>query len=152
MTQPSASKSQGNIGSLIVSALFVLIGFVTLYDSTSYTDRDSQVFPQTVAIILIITAAISFVTRFLRPIDSDGFGRGVWWRRILLVATMFLTCFAMPVVGFLAAGTIAFAGGLIAAMHENWTAKTIVLYWGCGALIMVAFFSLFKFVLHVPLP
>lgn len=152
MSQSSASKSQGHIGSLVVSALFVAIGFITLYDTTNYTDRDSQVFPQTVAIILIITAAISFVTRFLKPVAEEGFGRGIWWRRVLLVVAMFLTCFAMPIVGFLAAGTIVFAGGLIAAMHESWTAKTAILYWGCGALIMVAFFSLFKFVLHVPLP
>lgn len=152
MSGPTTSKSQGHIGSLLTSALFVLIGFVTIYDAASYTDRDSQVFPQTVAIILIITATISFVTRFLQPTDDGGFGRGIWWRRVLLVITMLLTCFAMPYVGFLAAGTIAFAGGLIAAMHESWTAKTVLLYWGCGAVIMVAFFALFKFVLHVPLP
>lgn len=152
MTQSSGSKSQGHIGSLVVSALFVLVGLVTLYDTTNYTDRDSQVFPQTVAVILIITAAISFVTRFLKPTNDGGFGRGIWWRRIFLVVTMFLTCFAMPIVGFLPAGTIAFAGGLIAAMHERWSARTVLLYWGCGALIMGAFFSLFKFVLNVPLP
>ena len=151
MSGPKASKFQGHIGSLLTSALFVLIGFVTIYDAASYTDRDSQVFPQTVAIILIITAAISFVTRFLQPTDDGGFGRGIWWRRVLLVITMLLTCLAMPYVGFLAAGTIAFAGGLIAAMHDSWTAKTAMLYWGCGGVIMVAFFALFKFVLHVPL-
>lgn len=152
MTHTTASKSQGHIGSMIVSALFVLVGIVTLYDTTSYTDRDSQVFPQTVAIILIITAAISFITRFLKPTDDGGFGRGIWWRRVFLIITMFLTCFAIPIVGFLAAGVIAFAGGLIAAMHDKWTAKTAVLYWGSGAVIMVAFFTLFKFILHVPLP
>ena len=56
MSGPKASKFQGHIGSLLTSALFVLIGFVTIYDAASYTDRDSQVFPQTVAIILIIIA------------------------------------------------------------------------------------------------
>ena len=152
MSGPTTSKSQGHIGSLLTSALFVLIGFVTIYDAASYTDRDSQVFPQTVAIILIITATISFVTRFLQPTDDGGFGRGIWWRTVLLVITMLPTCLALPFGGFLAAGTIAFAGGLIAAMHESWTAKTVLLYWGCGAVIMVAFFALFKFVLHVPLP
>ncbi len=146
------SNSQGHIGSLIVSGLFVLTGFVTLYDTTGYSDRDSQVFPQTVAIILIITAAISFLTRFLRPSDEGGFGTGIWWRRCLLIVTMFLACIAMPLVGFLPAGAIAFAGGLIAAMHDRWTGSTVLLYWGAGAVIMVFFFSLFKFVLHVPLP
>ena len=152
MTEASQTRSQGQIGSLCVSALFVAVCVITLYDTTGYSDRDSQVFPQTVAIILIITAAASFITRFLKPSADGGFGRGIWWRRVLLVATMFLTCFAMPIIGFLAAGTIAFAGGLIAAMHDRWTLKTAVLYWSCGAVIMVSFYALFKFVLYVPLP
>ncbi len=49
MSDSSVSKSQGQTGSLIVSALFAFAGVVTLYDTMSYTDRDSQVFPQTVA-------------------------------------------------------------------------------------------------------
>lgn len=152
MTASFTSKSQGHIGSLLVSALFVVAGVVTLYDTMGYSDRDSQVFPQTVAIILIITAAISFITQFLKPSDEGGFGSGIWWRRCLLIISMFLACFAMPVVGFLPAGAIAFAGGLIAAMHDRWTPSNLLLYWGSGAVIMIAFFSLFKFILHVPLP
>ena len=41
---------QGRLGSLIVTAFFFIAGIVTLYDTTSYSDTDSQVFPQTVAI------------------------------------------------------------------------------------------------------
>jgi len=152
MMDTPVSKSQGQMGSLLTSAFFILAGVVTLYDTTGYTDRDSQVFPTTVAILLIITAGISFVTRFLKPSDGGGFGTGVWWRRFLLIVTMLLACFAMPYVGFLPAGAIAFAGGLIAAMHDDWTKSTVFLYWGAGAVIMVAFFALFKFVLLVPLP
>ncbi len=152
MSNSSVTRSSGQLGSLIISALFVLAGVITLYDTLGYTDRDSQVFPQTVAIILIICASISFVTRFLNPIDEGGFGRGSWWRRILLIVTMFITCFAMPVVGFLPAGVIAFAGGLIAAMHDRWSISNILVYWGSGAVVMIAFYTLFKFVLHVPLP
>lgn len=152
MSQLSTSRSQGHIGSLIVSAMFVVVGGITLIDTTTYTDRDSQVFPQTVAIILIITATISFITRFLQPSDDGGFGKGVWWRRVFLIATMFLACVLMPYVGFLAAGLVAFAGGLIAAMHDNWSAKTVILYWTSGAVILISFFVIFKFVLHVPLP
>ncbi len=152
MMSTPVSKSQGQIGSLLTSAFFVLAGVVTLYDTTGYSDRDSQVFPQTVAILLIITAGLSFIFRFLKPSDEGGFGTGVWWRRCLLIATMLLACFAMPYVGFLPAGAVAFAGGLIAAMHDDWSKSTILLYWGSGALIMVAFYALFKFVLLVPLP
>ncbi len=152
MNNSPTSKSQGDIGSLIVSALFVITGVITLYDTTSYTDKDSQVFPQTVAVVLIVTAAISFITRFLKPSNDGGFGHGIWWRRLFLLGAMFFTCFTMPVIGFLPAGIIAFSGGLIAAMHDQWSIKIAALYWGCGALIMIAFFVLFKFVLDVPLP
>ena len=152
MMNTPVSKSQGQIGSLLTSAFFVVAGVVTLYDTTGYTDRDSQVFPRTVAILLIITAGISFISRFLHPSDEGGFGTGIWWRRCLLIVTMLLACLVMPYVGFLPAGVIAFAGGLIAAMHDEWSKSTVLLYWGAGAVIMLAFFALFKFVLLVPLP
>lgn len=146
------STSQGQRGSLLASAFFVFAGAVTLYDTTGYSDRDSQVFPQTVAILLILTAGISFVHRFLRPSDEGGFGTGDWWRRCLLIAAMLGACFVMPYVGFLPGGAIAFAGGLLAAMHDAWRPATAFLYWGAGAVILVAFYALFKFVLLVPLP
>lgn len=152
MDRSESSKNNGQIGSLVISAFFVVVGAITLYDTTSYTDRDSQVFPQTVAIILVITAAVSFITRFLKPSSSGGFGRGVWWRRILLITAMFVTCLLIPVIGFLPASLVAFAGGLIAAMHERWTSANLFLYWGSGVLIIMSFFLLFKFVLYVPLP
>ena len=152
MAGSSALKSQGSIGSILVSAMFIVAGFVTLYDTTGYTDRDSKVFPQTVAIILIVTAAVSLIKQLLKPSEGGGFGTGIWWRRLLLIVTMFLTGLTMPIIGFLPAGAIAFAGGLIAAMHDKWTPSNLLLYWGSGAAIMVTFFSLFKFLLHVPLP
>lgn len=142
----------GHVGSLVVSALFVLMGIIALYDSTGYSDRDSQVFPRTVAIIMILAAGGSMITRFLNPREAGGFGTGTWWRRILLVVAMFAGCLAIPHIGFLASGAIAFAGGLVAAMHDRWTAMTAALYAGSGVAMMVAFFALFKYVLHVPLP
>ena len=148
----STSKSQGQFGSLLVSILFIIVGLITLYDTTSYSDRDSQVFPQTVAIILIITAGISLVARILKPSNEGGFGEGIWWRRVLFISAMFITCFAMPIIGFLASGIIAFISGLIAAMHDKWSIKTAFIYGCSGAIIMISFFILFKFILFVPLP
>ena len=152
MTPPSAMKSGGQIGSLLASLFFICAGLITLYDTTSYTDRDSQVFPQTVAIILVVTATVSFIARFLKPSDEGGFGTGIWWRRVLLIMAMFLMCFLIPKIGFLPAGAVAFSGGLIAAMHECWRAKTLILYPVSGAVVITASYVLFKFVLYVPLP
>ena len=152
MIKMNAGKNQGYLGSLIVSALFIIAGLVTLYDTNSYSDVDSKVFPRAVAIILIICAVISLITTIVKSSSEQGFGQGSWWRRIVLVITMLLACFAMPYVGFLAAGAIAFCGGLIAAMHDQWSMRIILLYGGIGAVIMVAFYSLFRYLLHVPLP
>ena len=116
MTPPSAMKSGGQIGSLLASLFFICAGLITLYDTTSYTDRDSQVFPQTVAIILVVTASFSFIARFLKPSDEGGFGTGIWWRRALLIIAMFLMGFLIPKIGFLPAGVVAFSGGLIAVL------------------------------------
>ena len=152
MSKMESRYSQANIGSLIVSLFFIVAGFVVLYDTSSYSDVDSKVFPQAVAIVLIICAAVSFLSGILKPFAEGGFGRGTWWRRILLVITMLIACSAMPLVGFLAASVIAFGGGLIAAMHKDWSTKTIFLYGGIGAVVMTVFYLLFRFILHVPLP
>ncbi|MEH6457804.1 MAG: tripartite tricarboxylate transporter TctB family protein [Cocleimonas sp.] len=147
-----AQDSQVSMGSFIVSAFFIIVGIVTLYDTMSYSDIDSKVFPRAAAIVLIICASASLIYGFIKPTAEEGFGRGSWWRRVLLVATMLISCFAMPYLGFLAASAIAFVGGLIAAMHDQWTKKKLLLYWGSGAFIMVGFYILFKVVLQVPLP
>ena len=152
MNTSNNEKHTSKPGSLIVSAFFIIAGIVTLYDTFSYSDIDSKVFPRASAIVLILCASISLIMGFLRAPRHEGFGRGIWWRRVLLVVTMLLTCIAMPYLGFLFAGMIAFAGGLIAAMHDRWSAKTLLLYWGSGALIMIGFYSLFRYALSVPLP
>ena len=141
-----------SIGSFIVSAFFIIVGIVTLYDTMSYSDIDSKVFPRASAIVLIICASASLIYGLIKPTVEEGFGHGTWWRRLLLVVTMLMSCFAMPYLGFLAASSIAFIGGLIAAMHDQWTKKKLLLYWGSGALIMIGFYVLFKIVLQVPLP
>jgi len=145
-------KTQGKLGSFIVSAFFIIAGIVTLYDTMSYSDLDSKVFPRAAAIVLILCASISLIFGFIKPTSEEGFGHGSWWRRMLLVATMLMSCIAMPYLGFLGASAIGFIGGLIAAMHDQWTSKRLFLYWGSGALIMIAFYVLFKIVLQVPLP
>ena len=145
-------KAGSRIGSIIASAFFVLVGLVTLYDTTSYSDIDSKIFPQTVAIILILCASIALAKSVFKTSADEGFGRGAWWRRIVLVASMLLACLVMPAIGFLAATGIAFAGGLISAMHHRWTMRNTLVYTGIGIAVMCLFYSLFRFVLLVPLP
>lgn len=144
--------NQSKIGSLLISVFFVFAGIITLWDSQKYTDVDSQVFPQTVAIVLIICATIAFIMTFIRSDESEGFGDGTWWRRVLLILSLLAACAAMPYIGFLLSGIVSFIGGLIAAMHNKWTTKSALIYGLSGLVIMSAFYTLFRFVLLVPLP
>ena len=144
--------NQENIGSLIIATVFIFIAIITLYDTTHYSDIDSKVFPRACAIVLLIFSVITVICELIKPSKVDGFGSGYWWRRVFLVTTMLMACLAMPYITFIPAGGIAFIGGLVAAMHDRWSARTLLLYWGSGAVIIVAFSSIFKYVLHVPLP
>jgi hypothetical protein len=141
-----------NVRSLIVPMFVIPAGFLTLYDSQSYTDADSSVLPQAAGISLILCASVSTIQNLIRPMANEGFGRGNWWRRLLLVTTMLLTCIAMPYIGFLLAAIIAFVGSIITAMHYRWSLKALIVYLGSGALIMTIFYMLFRYVLYIPLP
>ncbi|MGB0866160.1 MAG: tripartite tricarboxylate transporter TctB family protein [Granulosicoccaceae bacterium] len=149
MSKPTEKR----LGSLLVSLFFVAAGFVTLYDTGSYTDVDSQVFPRAVAVILIVTASLACAQWFWDTAQHDqGFGNGIWWRRCLIVTSLLFACFLIPLVGFFWASVVAFCGGLMAAMHDRWTRRTALIYTGVGLFTVAAFYSLFKFALHVPLP
>jgi len=152
MTDTTSKPGGKDIGTLIVASLFIALGLLTLHDVTSYSDTDSIVFPSFVAYALIFCSVLVIIYSWLRPNRDNGFGTGVWWRRLLLVATMLAGCFVMPFTGFLPATAIAFAGGLIAARHEGWDIKSAVVFAVSGVFIMAAFFSLFRFALGVPLP
>lgn len=149
-TPPSSGSK--DIGTLTVASLFIGLGLITLYDVTTYSDRDSMVFPSFVAYVLIFCSVLVIIGSWLRPNRDNGFGSGAWWRRVLLVATMLAGCFVMPFAGFLPATAIAFAGGLIAARHEGWDLRSAIIFAASGVFIMAGFYALFRFALGVPLP
>jgi hypothetical protein len=61
-------------------------------------------------------------------------------------------CLIMPFSGFLPATAVAFVGGLIAARHEGWDARSAIVFAASGIFIMAGFYALFRFALGVPLP
>jgi len=151
-TMSDAARAGSSTGTLLVSLFFIVAGIVTLYDTTTYTDVDSKVFPRAAAILLILAATISLVTDLVRGARESGFGNGDWWRRLLLVGAMLACCLAMPLTGFLPAAAIAFLGALVAAMHQRWTARHVLIYGVSGAVLMGGFYALFRYGLNVPLP
>lgn len=153
MTDATTSRpGQKDIGTLIIACVFIGLGLITLYDVTTYSDSDSIVFPRFVAYALIACSVLVLIVSWLKPSPKNGFGDGVWWRRLLLVASMIVCCLVMPVAGFLPATAIAFVGGLLAARHEGWDIRSAVVFGVSGLFIMAAFYALFRFPLGVPLP
>lgn len=152
MSESTGTHSGSRIGGLLVCVFMVLAGVVTLYDTLSYSDMDSRVFPRAAAIALIVLGIASIISSVLGAGADQGFGQGSWWRRVLLVLSMLAACLAMPHVGFLLAGLIAFFGSMLAAMHDRWNARLAILYLIASVTIMVGFYALFRFVLNVPLP
>lgn len=140
------------VGSLLVAGLFVMLGGVTLFDTLSYSDVDSKVFPRAAAVLLITASVISILQTLLKPVADEGFGSGSWWRRALLVVAMLTACVLMPRTGFVVSSAVAFIGALIAAMHDTWRWRLAATYSLAGAFVVGGFFSLFKYGLNVPLP
>ena len=152
MNHQKAEPPTGRTGTLIIASFFVLVGVITLCDTTTYSDMDAKVFPRAASVVLIVSAITIIVFNLLRPVNEPGFGQGAWWRRVLLVTCMLVAALVMPQAGFLPAAAIAFFGAMVAAMHARWTLLTVAQYTGAGIVIMVGFYALFRFVLNVPLP
>jgi hypothetical protein len=152
MIDAATTPGRKDVGTLAVASLFIGLGLVTLYDVTTYSDRDSVVFPTFVACALIFCSVLVIIRSWLWPNPHNGFGSGDWWRRLLLVVTMLAACLVMPFSGFLPATAIAFAGGLVAARHEGWDARSALVFAASGVFIMAGFYALFRFALGVPLP
>ena len=139
-------------GALVISLIFIAVGLITLYDTMHYADVDSKIFPRAAAIMLILAAGASRIISITRPAIADGFGKGSWWRRILLVGSMLAAALAMPWIGFLPAAVLISAGGLVSGMHDPWNGRILFLYAAFSTAIATAFYSLFKYALYVPLP
>lgn len=130
----------------------MIVGAVTLFDTLSYSDVDSKVFPRAAAILLILASVISIVLTLLKPVADEGFGSGTWWRRVLLVSAMLTACLLMPKLGFVTSSAIAFLGALLAAMHDQWTVRNACVYIVSGLIVVGGFYALFQYGLNVPLP
>ncbi|MGX1096175.1 tripartite tricarboxylate transporter TctB family protein [Amorphus sp. MBR-141] len=141
-----------DIGGMAAAAVFIVVGAIALYDTTTYADIDSAVFPRAVSIGLVLSSLGYLIYALLpgpRTLREKG---GSTPRRVALVAVMLLSVIAMPWIGFLASGIIAFLCLIVVAMHDPWTPRNMLLYPVIGIVIVGGFFALFRYGLQVPLP
>jgi putative tricarboxylic transport membrane protein len=146
-------QARGHPGGAVVAALMVLFGCFVLWDTLSYTDGDSSVFPRACAITLIVVSLAYIVVWLLGYSEPDSTpAPGQWWRRLTLVAIMLVGTLAMPLIGFLPAALPIFGALLLVAMHDQWTPFRMIVYPLVGLAIVFGFFYIFQELLQVQLP
>ena len=159
MSNEGLPERSADLGTAVVASLLVIFGAAAIWDTFSYADFDSAVFPRMVAGVLILLA-LSVLVRWvaqrtgavaMTPTENDE-SSGSWPRRIALVVVMLAAVLAMPWLGFLVAATVSFGALLVIAMHDPWTPARIVVYSLVGLAIVVGFYVLFAKLLMVPLP
>ncbi len=147
------SDESVDYGGAIVALLFIAFGAFAIYDTTTYGDPDSAVFPRTVAIALVAISVIYLLTWIIGRAGPAGYNeRGSWPRRIAFVVVMLLAVLAMPWVGFILSAIVSFALLMVIAMYDRWTLKRVAIYGSIGVAIVFGFYALFAQFLLVPLP
>lgn len=147
------TEARKDTGGAVVSLLLAALGCLVIWDTTTYADSDSAVFPRTFAIVMIL-ASLAYVLRWLAgrgetlAAEEGGSNR----RRLLLVAVMLAGVLSMPWLGFLLSALPVFGALLLVAMYDPWTPRRIVLYPLIGLAIVFSFYFVFNDVLLVPLP
>lgn len=146
------TDTRSDVGGVIVAAVLIGIACLVLWDTTTYVDLDSKVFPRTVAIVLILASLGYIVLWLLGRTAPEPRTEGSWPRRILLVLVMLASVLAMPLVGFLAASLAMFALLLVVAMYDPWTPYRVIVYPIVGVAVVLGFYYIFSELLLVPLP
>jgi len=151
-----SGQSKRDISTPIMAALFIALGAIVIWDTTTYTDADSYVFPRTIAAVMIALSLL-LVLQWLIGASPSAADPGVADaksvpRRVALFATMLGAALLMPFLGFLGTGLIAFIAIMLTAMWDPWTPYRFIVYPVAGAAIVGGFYLLFSHVLQVPLP
>lgn len=146
--------SRHDLPSIGMAVLFIVVGLFVLYDTTTYQDLDSAVFPRTVAILMIVFSIVLIVWNLLKPRAAEaaeGEGGSIV-RRVVLVVVMIAASAAMPYLGLLLSALISFGALMAVAMFEPWTRTRLIVYPISAVILVVGFHWLFGEVFQVPLP
>jgi len=145
-----------DFGSVIIAALILLFGAVVIWDTTTYADFDSAVFPRIVSSVMIafcLLYMLLWLMGFAGSRTGDGETEdGSWPRRIALVVLMLGGTLVMPWTGFIVSSLATFAALTLIAMYEPWTKLRLIVYPLVGIAVVIGFYVLFGELLRVPLP
>lgn len=147
------TKRNRDVGGMVMAALFIVLGAVLYYDTTTMLDPDSYVFPRAIIAVMVGLSLAVIIVNLVRPEAGAGaHERGSVVRRVGLVAAMLGATALMPILGFVLSGLIAFMIIMVFAMYDPWTRFRLIVYPVVGVAIVAGFYILFKQLLYVPLP
>lgn len=153
-TDALKARREGDLGGMICAVLFIVVGIMAIYDTTSMSDRDSYVFPRTIAIAMIVFSIMLIAWTLIRPGFSAVAAQqpGSVGRRVGLVVAMLAGTALMPYLGMLISSIFAFVALMAVAMFDPWTRMRLIVFPIVGVAIVAGFYVLFAEVLQVPLP
>ena len=145
---------QRDTASIGMACLFIFVGAIALWDTTTMLDADSYVFPRAGAITMIIMSITLIIWHLVKPRRklAEAGPAASTVRRLALVAAMLAGCLAMPWLGFLIPGIMTFFLLMFIGMYDEWSMKRKILYPLVAVAIVVGFYTLFGNLLQVPLP
>jgi putative tricarboxylic transport membrane protein len=148
------SQPRDMAGTIVALVLMVMCAWA-LSQTPAMTPMGS-VFPTTIALVLLVFAALFVGINILRkngprPTDPASTAESSS-RRIGLVVAMGLWIAAIPLIGFLAAGIIAFFALVAIANYDGLPAKSIILHLLSGCVIVSAMYVLMAEILLIRMP
>lgn len=134
------------------AVFFLAVSAVVLVDSADYTDRDSSVFPNTVAIAMAFFSLLMLVRSYIRPRNHPPQELGSVLRRVGVAAAMLAAAGMMPWAGFYIAAVFAMTALTFLANFDKWTWRRAAGYiFSLGAVSSVLA-TLFVHAFLIPLP
>ena len=133
------------------AACFVVVGALALWFSAEFSALGA-VFPRTMAALMIALSLAYIAMTLLRPKGAEAQPAGSVWRRAGLMVVFVAWSLLLERLGFLATSVLAFVALLVIANYDRWTPRKAVAYGLVGALVLGGLYSIFRFVLQVPMP
>lgn len=144
-------KTRGDVAGAIGSALAMAIGAAAIWAARDYSDLGA-VFPRTVGGLMVALGAV-YIALFVRGRTHAAAAlEGSMARRCGVALAMLAWGFALEPLGFLASSAAAMAVLQVLAHHGRWTMRRTLAQAASTALVLAAFYALFKHALAVPLP
>ncbi|MBD8003921.1 tripartite tricarboxylate transporter TctB family protein [Bacillus norwichensis] len=138
---------------LISSSLLLVISLAAILDTRGLSEM-SYVFPRTVCIILFLLSLIYFIKSLVKNEAADYF---INHKRKVILVTSSMVCYFILIsfIGFLPASIIYLAASIWILQKEGNTKRRHLFLFQAfpiSIIISSAFYILFRYVFHVPLP